>query len=44
MKYECSCCGYVFDEDKHGKWDEQPDDWKCPVCDSDKSYFEEVKK
>ena len=38
--YECSVCGYLFDEDKEGKkWDEPPDDWVCPVCESPRPYF-----
>ena len=41
MKYECSVCGYVYDEDAEGvPWNELPDDWECPVCNADKSYFE----
>lgn len=38
--YECSVCGFVFDEEKEGKkWDELPADWVCPVCESPKPYF-----
>lgn len=39
-KYICSVCEYIHDEEKTGqKWDELPDEWVCPVCDSPKSYF-----
>ena len=39
--YECGVCGYIFDEDaEDNTWEELPEDWVCPVCDSDKSYFE----
>jgi len=41
MKYECSVCGHVYDEDAEGTpWGGLPDDWQCPVCSADKSYFE----
>ena len=40
-RYQCSVCGYIYDEEKEGKkWEELPEDWVCPDCDSDKSYFE----
>jgi glutamate synthase domain-containing protein 2 len=39
-RYICSVCEYVHDEEKTGqKWDDLPDDWVCPVCESPKSYF-----
>lgn len=42
-KYECTVCGYIYDEEKEGKkWDELPDDWVCPLCGSGKSYFKLV--
>lgn len=40
-KYICSVCGYVYDEERgephHGikpgtKFDNLPDDYKCPIC------------
>ncbi len=38
--YECDVCGYVFDESQEGmSWKDLPDDWVCPVCDADKSFF-----
>jgi glutamate synthase domain-containing protein 2/rubredoxin len=41
MKYECSVCGHIYDEDAEGTpWSNLPDDWECPVCSADKSYFE----
>lgn len=40
--YVCSVCGYRYDEDKESiPWDQLPDDWKCPVCDAEKSAFKE---
>lgn len=42
-KYICSVCEYVHDEEKTGqKWDDLPDDWVCPVCDSPKNYFSKM--
>lgn len=49
-KYECTVCGYVYDEaagdPESGiapgtKWEDIPDDWVCPVCGAEKSEFEE---
>ena len=40
MRYECSVCGYVYDEETEGlPWGELPGDWECPVCGADTSYF-----
>jgi rubredoxin/mono/diheme cytochrome c family protein len=42
-QYECSVCGYVYDESKEGtRWDDLPGDWTCPACGADKSQFEAV--
>ncbi len=39
-RYECSICGFIYDEEKEGKkWEELPDDWVCPVCGAGKSSF-----
>ena len=41
MKYECTVCGHIYDEETEGTpWSELPDDWECPVCGADKSHFE----
>jgi glutamate synthase domain-containing protein 2/rubredoxin len=41
MKYVCSVCNYVYDEDAEGvPFDELPDDWTCPVCTAGKEFFE----
>jgi glutamate synthase domain-containing protein 2/rubredoxin len=43
MRYECSVCGYIFDEDSEGcRWDQLPDDWECPVCGADHGYFDPI--
>ena len=39
MKYVCSICGYVYDEDGNTPWAELPDDWKCPLCGASKADF-----
>jgi len=42
-KYECSACGYVYDEAAEGtKFEDLPDDWVCPVCGVDKSFFSKI--
>jgi pyruvate oxidase/acetolactate synthase-1/2/3 large subunit len=39
-KYRCTVCNYIFDEEKEGyKFDELPENWRCPVCNSPKSTF-----
>lgn len=38
--YQCSVCGYAYDEAREGKrWNDLPQDWTCPVCGSAKSQF-----
>ena len=47
-QYECSECGYVYDEEK-GEissgtapgtlFDDLPDTYVCPVCGAGKAYF-----
>ena len=40
MRYECSVCGFVYDEGSEDRpWSELGDDWECPVCGADRSYF-----
>jgi rubredoxin len=48
-KYECSVCGYVYDEAVGDPaagiapgtpWEELPDDWCCPLCGASKGEFE----
>jgi len=42
-RYECSVCGYIYDEDQEGTgWAALGDDWVCPQCGSDKSLFSRV--
>jgi len=50
-KYRCSVCGYIYDPDAGDpdegidsgtSFDDIPDDWVCPDCGADKSFFEEA--
>lgn len=50
-QYVCSVCGYIYDEAKGipeagitpgTKWENLPDDWKCPVCGASRSEFREA--
>ncbi len=43
-KYECTACGYIYDEAIEGKkFTDLPLDWVCPSCGSEKEDFIEVK-
>ena len=48
MVYECDVCGWHYDENKGckekevspgTKWDEVPEDFRCPLCGSKKNHF-----
>ena len=48
MKYLCSLCGYVYDEDRSPDelglpsgttFDELDEDWRCPLCGATKDEF-----
>jgi len=50
-KYECSICGFIYDEElglpdegiaAGTKWDDIPEDWQCPDCSVGKSDFDMV--
>ncbi|GBE14129.1 MAG TPA: rubredoxin [Proteobacteria bacterium] len=50
-KYRCSVCGYVYDPvagdpdegvEAGTPFDKVPEDWVCPDCGADKSFFEAV--
>ena len=44
-KYRCTICGYIYDDSKEKiKFEDLPDDWKCPACGAPKSLFEEIKE
>ncbi|MCM1083411.1 MAG: rubredoxin [Clostridium sp.] len=49
MKYVCTVCAYVYDEDAGDpesgiapgtKWEDVPEDYLCPLCKMGKEYFE----
>ena len=41
MKYVCSVCGYVYDEEaQNKKFSELEEDWVCPLCGVGKDEFE----
>jgi pyruvate oxidase len=53
MKWRCGVCGYEYDEEKGEpstdtapgtRFDDLPDEWRCPVCGAKKSAFAMVKK
>ncbi len=53
MKYFCSICGFVYDEEKGlppkkieagTSWCNIPDDFRCPLCGTPKSKFSNLRK
>ena len=39
-KYRCTVCNYIYDADnEEKKFEELPDGWSCPVCNSPKNVF-----
>ena len=41
MRYVCSICGYIYDEEKEGApFASLPDTWRCPWCGAGKKLFE----
>ncbi|KAF5079924.1 putative thiamine pyrophosphate-containing protein YdaP [anaerobic digester metagenome] len=39
-KYRCTVCNYIYDEEVEGvKFNDLPENWRCPVCNSPKSAF-----
>jgi len=42
--YECSVCGYIYDESKEEvPWLDLSETWVCPLCDTEKRFFQ-IKK
>ena len=48
-RWECPVCGYIYKSSKGDpvnrivpgtSFEELPDDWSCPVCESAKEVFE----
>ena len=45
MKYKCTVCGYIYDEEKEGvRFEELPEEWVCPLCGVGKELFELVEE
>ena len=51
MRYICSNCGYIYDPDvgdpeggieEGTSFEELPEDWVCPICYQDKSFFDQL--
>ena len=42
-RYQCSVCGYIYDDSKEKiKFEDLPDDWKCPRCGVGKELFVKI--
>lgn len=40
MKYRCTVCGHIYDEEREGvKFADLPETWTCPTCGAPKSKF-----
>jgi rubredoxin len=48
-KYQCNVCGHIYDEAEGDedtgiapgtRWEDIPDDWRCPECSAEKSEYE----
>ena len=45
MKYRCTACGYIYDEEAEAvKFADLPEDWTCPLCGVGKDLFELVEE
>ena len=45
MKYKCTVCGYIYDNEKESvKFEDLPEDWTCPLCGVGKELFELVEE
>lgn len=41
MKYICTICKWVYDEEKQEeKFEDLPESYKCPFCGAEKKFFE----
>jgi len=49
MMYQCTVCGYIYDEEEGEigskiqpgtKWSALPESWACPICGASKDEFE----
>ena len=45
MKYKCTACGYIYDDNVETvKFEDLPADWVCPLCGLGKDFFEKINK
>ena len=45
MKYKCTVCGYIYDDENEGvKSEDLPETWTCPLCGVGKDMFEKVEE
>ena len=45
MKYRCTVCGYIYDDEAEGTpFESLPDDWTCPLCGVRKDLFEKLEE
>lgn len=43
MKYQCDVCQWIYDEEKEGvKFEDQPENYVCPICGAGKDMFTKV--
>jgi rubredoxin len=38
-KFVCQVCDHVYDEAVGIRWEDLPDDWRCPDCGATKADF-----
>lgn len=45
MKYQCDVCQWIYDEEKEGlKFEDQPENYVCPICGAGKDMFTKLEK
>ena len=45
MKYKCTACGYIYDDNVETvKFEDLPADWVCPWCGLGKEFFEKIEE
>lgn len=45
MKYQCTICGYIYDDEVETvKFEDLPSDWVCPLCGVGKEMFKPVEE
>ena len=45
MKYQCDVCQWIYDEEKEGvKFEDQHENYVCPICGAGKDMFTKLEK